>query len=386
MALDFRQIQLPSPQNQSSMFELRGKLTNTQSLVLGIAGVVIILALWWLLAEAFSRKVPVVEGFTTELPSTLTADSLNNEVLRDSILRVDSVKMANATAFKKVYPVVPLPTDVVRSYKNLIQKDNLLGNALRSVWLNLKGYFWAVLLCIPIGFLVGLFPLFRGLFSKPVDALRYLPLTALIGVFIIWFGIYDQMKVAFLAFGIIVFLLPTVIARIDEVEDVYLQTVFTLGASKWQIIKSVYFPAVMSRLLDDIRVLTAVSWTYIIVAEYINKDGGGLGALIYIKRRLQQVPDMFAIILVIILIGFLQDQIFVYLSRRLFPFRYYKSTLDGNREVKYGIFLLLLIFVVAVFLSDVPAISTIALIGALAGLVFIAFGEIKVQTALRKQS
>lgn len=368
------------------MFELRGKLTNTQSLVLGIAGVVIILALWWLLAEAFSRKVPVVEGFTTELPSTLTADSLNNEVLRDSILRVDSVKMANATAFKKVYPVVPLPTDVVRSYKNLIQKDNLLGNALRSVWLNLKGYFWAVLLCIPIGFLVGLFPLFRGLFSKPVDALRYLPLTALIGVFIIWFGIYDQMKVAFLAFGIIVFLLPTVIARIDEVEDVYLQTVFTLGASKWQIIKSVYFPAVMSRLLDDIRVLTAVSWTYIIVAEYINKDGGGLGALIYIKRRLQQVPDMFAIILVIILIGFLQDQIFVYLSRRLFPFRYYKSTLDGNREVKYGIFLLLLIFVVAVFLSDVPAISTIALIGALAGLVFIAFGEIKVQTALRKQS
>lgn len=367
------------------MFELRGKLTRSQSIVLGIVGIVIILAVWWLLAEALSRKIPVVEGFNEELPSTLTADSLQNSALRDSILRADSIKFANATEFKKVYPVVPLPTEVAASYRRLVQNDNLFGNALRSIWLNFQGYFWAVLLCIPIGFVVGLFPLFRGMFSRPVDALRYLPLTALIGVFIIWFGIYDEMKVAFLAFGIIVFLLPIVISRIDDVEDVYLSTVFTLGASKWQTIKSVYFPAVMSRLLDDIRVLTAVSWTYIIVAEYINKDGGGLGALIYIKRRLQQVPDMFALILVIILIGFLQDRIFVYLSKRLYPHRFYKTTLDGNREVRLGIYLLLAIFAFAVFFSKLPMMGTIALIGALAGLVFILFGEVKVQTALQKQ-
>lgn len=367
------------------MFELRGKLSKTQTLVLGIAGIFIILVLWWLLAEAYSRKVPVVEDFNTELPSLLTADSLENAALRDSILLADSIKMANATEFRKIYPIVPLPTQVVASYPRLVKKDNLFFNAFRSVWLNFQGYFWAVLLCVPIGFVVGLFPMFRGLFSKPVDALRYLPLTALIGVFIIWFGIYDEMKVAFLAFGIIVFLLPTVISRIDDVEDVYLQTVFTLGASKWQTIKSVYFPAVMSRLLDDIRVLTAVSWTYIIVAEYINKDGGGLGALIYIKRRLQQVPDMFAIILVIVLIGFLQDQIFAYLGKRLFPFRHYKTSLAGGKEVRLGIYLLLAIFAFAVFFSKIPSLGTIALIGALAGIVFIIFGEIKVQTALRKQ-
>jgi NitT/TauT family transport system permease protein len=368
------------------MFELRGKLTSAQSLVLGIAGIVLIIVLWWLLAEAFSRRVPVVEGFNTELPSTLTADSLENVILRDSILRADSVKLANATQFKKVYPIVPLPTEVLGSYELLVQRDNLPGNAIRSIWLNLKGYFWAVLLCLPIGFLIGLIPLFRGLFSKPVDGLRYLPLTALIGVFIIWFGIYDEMKVAFLAFGIIVFLLPTVIQRIDEVEDVYLSTVFTLGASKWQTIKTVYFPAVMSRLIEDIRVLTAVSWTYIIVAEYINKDGGGLGALIYIKRRLQQVPDMFAIILVIVLIGFLQDRIFVYFSKRLFPFRFYKTTHPGNKEVRYGIYLLLAIFALAVLVPGIPSGSTIALIGALAAVIFVLFGEMKVQASLRKQS
>src|SRR5690606_38106053 len=103
--------------------------------------------------------------------------------------------------------------------------------------------------------------------SKPIEAMRFVPITALIGVFIIWFGIYDEMKVAFLAFGIIVFLLPAVIQRIDEVEDVYLQTTFTLGATNWQTVKSVYLPYVMSKLIDDIRVLTAVSWTYIIITE-----------------------------------------------------------------------------------------------------------------------
>lgn len=331
------------------MFKLRGTLNNTQSLILGISGVVLIVLLWWAMAELLSRQIPVVEGFNTELPSTLTQDSILNTHVRDSLLMADSLKMANATEFKKVYPMIPLPTQVVKSYGSLIKKDALFANSIRSIWLNLQGYFWAVLLSVPIGFLIALVPLFRGLFSKPVDAMRYLPLTALIGVFIVWFGIYDEMKVAFLAFGIIVFLLPTVIQRIDEVSEVYLQTAFTLGATSWQTIKTVYFPAVMSKLIDDIRVLTAVSWTYIIVAEYINKDGGGLGALIYIKRRLQQMPDMFAIILVIVLIGFLQDRIFVYLSKRLFPHRFYKTTLAGNTEVRYGIWMLLAIFTIAVF-------------------------------------
>jgi len=371
------------------MFELRGKLTNSQSIALGIGGVILLVLSWWAMAEMLSRQIPVVDGYNHELPSVLTKDSLKNILLRDSILRVDSIKVANATEFRKVYPMIPLPTQVVKSYSHLVSKDALFSNAIRSIWLNLKGYFWAIFLSVPIGFAIGLFPLFRGLFSKPVDAMRYLPLTALIGVFIVWFGIYDEMKVAFLAFGIIVFLLPTVIQRIDEVADVYLQTAFTLGANTWQTIKTVYFPAVMSKLIDDIRVLTAVSWTYIIVAEYINKDGGGLGALIYIKRRLQQMPDMFAIILVIVLIGFLQDRIFVYLSRRLFPHRFYKTTLSGNTEVRYGIWMLLAILAIGVFqkilFPGFGSIATVAMIVAIAAIVFILYGEFRVQKTLRQQ-
>lgn len=291
---------------------------------------------------------------------------------------------------EKVYPILPTPAMVVQSYPSLIGEDELLPNTLQSVWLNVQGYFWAVVISLPIGLIIGLFPMFRGLFSKQVDALRYLPLTALTGLFIIWFGIEDQMKIAFLAFGIIVYLLPVVVQRIDEVDDVYVKTAFTLGASKWQTVRSVFLPSVMSKLMDDIRVLTAISWTYIIIAELLNRQGG-IGALIYLKARQGQIAKVFATLIVIILIGFLQDRIFVYLDRRLFPHKHYKTTLPGIREVEYGILTILGVMTLAIFQAIFfPGwagwFGNLAWILVLAALVIVVYGEFKVQGALRKTS
>ena len=281
----------------------------------------------------------------------------------------------------KVYPILPTPMQVVRSYPSLVQDDSLAKETFKSIWLNMQGYIWAVLLSIPLGFIIGLFPIFRGLFSKQVDALRYLPLTALTGLFIIWFGIEDQMKIAFLAFGILVYLLPVVVQRIDEVQKVYTQTVFTLGATNWQTIRSVYIPSVMSKVIDDIRVLTAISWTYIIIAELVNREGG-IGSLIYIKARQGQIAKVFAILLVIILIGFIQDRIFVYMDKRLFPHKYHKSRLNGIRETEYGIFVLLLLALFAIAQSiwfpglESSMMSLAAIVGVTA-LIIIGYGEWK---------
>jgi NitT/TauT family transport system permease protein len=212
----------------------------------------------------------------------------------------------------------PPPLKVLNSFKELHFEDALVRNTLFSVKLNLLGYLEAVAISIPIGFAVGLIPLFRGLFNRNVEALRFVPLTAVTGLFIAWFGIDTNMKVQFLAFGIIVYLLPIIVQRIDEVEEVYIQTVYTLGASKWQTIRTVYIPAVLSRISDDIRVLVAISWTYIIVAELVNKSGG-IGSLAYIAARQSRIDKVFAILIVIILIGFIQDKLFVLLDKLLFP-------------------------------------------------------------------
>lgn len=362
-----------------SLFKLRGKLSKQQSWILGLIGLAIFLVVWWVLAEAFSDQRPLVD-IDPRIPSTLDE---NSNINVDSLLKADSLKLANATEFEKIYPLLPPPDKVVTSYPDLIEKDELFKNTLRSVWLNLQGYFWAIFISVPLGFLIGLLPLFRGLFSKQVDALRYLPLTALTGLFIIWFGIEDQMKIAFLAFGIIVYLLPVVVQRIDEVKDVYLKTAFTLGANNWQTIRSVYIPSVMSKLMDDIRVLTAISWTYIIIAELLNRQGG-IGSLIYIKARQGQIEKVFAVLIIIILIGFLQDRIFVYLDKRLFPHKYYKSNPTGIKEVEYGLLTILGVLMLGILLTAmIPSmagtLSQLMTIVTLAGLLMIAYGELKVQ-------
>ncbi len=368
-----------------SLFQLRGALSRTQSIVLGIVGFILLVIVWWVLAELLAVKRPMVD-YTTRLPSELGEDSLS--INRDSLLREDSIRLANAKEFQKVYPLLPPPPAVFYSYKALIEKDALLSNTLRSIWLNIQGYFWAVLLSVPIGFLIGLFPLFKGLFSKQVDALRYLPLTALTGLFIIWFGIEDQMKIAFLAFGILVYLLPVVVQRINEVEDVYLKTVFTLGATDWQTIRTVYFPAVMSKLIDDIRVLTAISWTYIIIAELLNRQGG-IGSLLYVKARQGQIEKVFAALIVIILIGFIQDRIFVYIDKRLFPHKYYKTIVSGIKEMEYGILTILSVMMLVILQSFLlPSFSGImnfiAVIIVIASIIIIAYGELKFQRAYTK--
>ena len=208
-------------------------------------------------------------------------------------------------------------------------------NLCRSIGLNLGGYIKAVLYAIPVGFIIGLVPLFRGAFQRMVDAVRFLPLTALTGLFIIWFGIYAEQKINFLAFGIFIYLLPIVIQRIDEVDDVYLKTVHTLGAGYWQTIKTVYFPAVISRLSDDIRILTAISWTYIIVAE-TSADQGGIGSLIYrAGQRLGRVDITIACLIIIMLVGIFQDKVFSYLDRKFFAYKYQiKDSYDGRNSLK----------------------------------------------------
>lgn len=377
-----------------SLFKLRGPLSKSQSFLLALVGFILLIAVWWILAEAFSVKRPVGINYTTHLPSSLGGDSL--KIDRDSLFRADSIALANATEFEKIYPILPTPLQAVQSYKELIQeKDNkdrnLLNHTLASVWLNIKGYFWAIFISVLFGFIIGLLPLFRGMFSKQVNALRYLPLTALTGLFMIWFGIDDAMKIAFLAFGIIVYLLPVVVQRIDEVKDVYLKTVFTLGANSWHTIRTVYIPSVMSKLIDDIRVLTAISWTYIIIVEYINSSGGGIGALIFRKQRFNEPEQLFALLIIIIIIGFIQDLIFVFIDRRLFSFKYRKTVTPGINESRTGIYIILgAVIILLIIGAFIPGLANI--LGTVAGLIvvtsllLIGFGEFKIFNHSRKNA
>jgi NitT/TauT family transport system permease protein len=259
-----------------SLFKLGGKLSDKLSTIIGVAGFLFLVAIWFL----------ITTGTGWVKPQT-----------------------------------IPSPESVVLSFFELLKKENLIANILYSIKLNVAGYIKAIAFSVPIGFLVALIPFMRSMFSKYIDALRYVPLTGLVGVFIAWFGISSGMKINFLAFGIIVYLLPIVVQRVYETEKIHLDTIHTLGAKSWQVFVKVYWPSVISKLSSDIRVITAISWTYIIVAEMVNNEGG-VGAMIYTSAKQSRLDKIFAIIVIIIIIGFLQDILFKWLDKKLFKFKH----------------------------------------------------------------
>jgi len=230
--------------------------------------------------------------------------------------------------------ILPSPIRVIRAMGFVFVENELIVNLCRSIGLNICGYLEAVVISIVFGFLVGLIPLFNGLFAKPIDAFRFVPLTGVIGLFIVWFGLGVPMKVQFLAFGILIYMLPVIVTRINEVEDVYLKTAYTLGASKWQIVRTVYIPHVLSKFSDDIRVLTAISWTYIIIIESIGNEGG-LGALMW-RTGIRQgnIDKLFAMLFIIIIIGFIQDKLFMMMDKKLYPYKYLKESTKASGQLK----------------------------------------------------
>jgi NitT/TauT family transport system permease protein len=217
--------------------------------------------------------------------------------------------------------VMPTPQKTWNAFIDMKSNDNLMDNILFSLRINVIGYLKSIVGALIVGFAIGLWPTVRKMFSQQVNALRFVPITALMGIFIAISGLTIATKINFLAFGIWVYLVPVVVQRIDEVDTTHLQMMKTLGASFWQTVRYVTWRSVIARLSDDIRILVGISWTYIIVAELAGIQGG-LGSLIFLGERQSNVGKVYAVIIIIVLIGIIQDALFRLIDRLLFKFKY----------------------------------------------------------------
>lgn len=230
---------------------------------------------------------------------------------------------------------LPNPLKVITAFPRLHMELGLVRNALYSLSLNVLGMLEAVVLAVPIGFILGLYPLPRAIVERYLSASRFIPIPVLMGLFIALFGIAMNMKVQFLALAIFVYLVPQVILQIDLLEPIYDETVMTLGATPWQRIKHVFIPGVMPRIYNDIVVLSPISWTYIVVAEAINTNDGGIGAMAYLAGRTGQADILWALVITILVIAVTQDKALILIDKLFFKFKYAQvCKVECKKEVK----------------------------------------------------
>ncbi len=103
----------------------------------------------------------------------------------------------------------------------------------------------------------------------------------------------------------------------ENVDEVYVQTATTLGATKDQIVRHVLIPGSLPAIGEALRVMNGIGWTYVILAEVINARYG-LGYLITVAGKRSHVDQIFALVLVILTIGVVTDWIIRQVNARLF--------------------------------------------------------------------
>jgi NitT/TauT family transport system permease protein len=215
---------------------------------------------------------------------------------------------------------LPSPTEVIRGTIQLFVQQDLAQAILVSTRRIVLSFLLAAALALPLGVLMGSFEVVNRFFEPIVAPLRYMPISAFLSLLILWFGIYEKEKIAFLFLGVFVYLLPVVISSIRAVPEELVQTALTLGASKGQVIRTVLLPAALPEIFDSFRVMNAISWTYVILAEWVN-PGHGLGYLVELARTHQKPSWAFAGLLVIGGIGLLTDFLIRSISDLLFRWR-----------------------------------------------------------------
>ena len=194
------------------------------------------------------------------------------------------------------------------------------GQLIESIWVSsrvvLLGFVFSALLAIPIGLFMGSFRIVQAGFEPTINFIRYLPVTSMVPLLILWLGIGIEQKVAVIFIGTFfqqVVMVTDVVARTPK-DLVYAS--YTLGTGRFSSVFRVLLPYALPGICDAMRITMGWAWTYLVVAELVAANSG-LGYLSLQAMRGFRVDIIFMAILVIGLLGMIFDLTFRLTRRHL---------------------------------------------------------------------
>ncbi|MEE4236673.1 MAG: ABC transporter permease subunit [Anderseniella sp.] len=180
-------------------------------------------------------------------------------------------------------------------YKNYTLWEHL-GSSLARV---IAGFVIGSIIGIPLGYAMGLSGWFRGWFDPIVEFMRPVPPLALIPLVIIWFGIGEEGKVILLFLAALWIMTIAARAGVSGVKISKVHAAYSLGASKWQILRHVIVPNSLPEIFTGARVAMGVCWGTVVAAELVAADKGA--GMMIVNASKFQLTDI--VIMGIILIG-----------------------------------------------------------------------------------
>lgn len=212
--------------------------------------------------------------------------------------------------------LLPPMSVILMDFVRLLGDAELYQHAGASLFRAGSGLLIAIVFGVTAGVLMAWYRPVRVVLNPIVQIFYPMPKSALIPVMIIWLGIGSASKIVLIFLGS---MLPVIVSAFNGtrgVEQVYIWSARSLGASEREVLWEVVLPAAMPQILNGIRTSLAICFVLLVSSELLMSQEG-LGYLIGILGDNGIYPSMFAVIFIVIAMGFLADRLYLMLSKRV---------------------------------------------------------------------
>jgi taurine transport system permease protein len=200
------------------------------------------------------------------------------------------------------------------------QNSTLWQHLGMSLFRVIAGFFFGALIGIPLGYAMGLSDWFRGWFDPIVEFMRPVPPLALIPLVIIWAGIGEVGKIILLFLAALWIMTIAARSGVSGVKLSKVHAAYSLGASKWQVLRYVIIPNSLPDIFTGARVAMGVCWGTVVAAELVAAEQGA-GMMIMVASKFQLTDIVIMGIILIGIIGYGIDILMRMAERWLVPWK-----------------------------------------------------------------
>jgi ABC-type nitrate/sulfonate/bicarbonate transport system permease component len=217
--------------------------------------------------------------------------------------------------------IVPPPSMIARKLWAILAAGAFLQPLGQTLRLLAIGYGIGCMLGSALGLAMGRFAAVHDLLEPLVEIVRPLPKPALLPPLILFLGLGDAMKLSVIALGVFFPVLINTVQGVRGTEPVLVDTARTFGHGRIAQLFKVTLPSALPMIFAGMRVSLGLGLVLVVIAEML-AGTGGVGFLIIDMQRSFRIPDMYAWIVILAVLGFALNLVFLRLERRAIHWSY----------------------------------------------------------------
>ncbi|MEV6219138.1 ABC transporter permease [Nocardia sp. NPDC051833] len=201
---------------------------------------------------------------------------------------------------------LPAPWTVAQTAGDLIADGRLQSNLLTSLQRAALGLGLGVLIGVVLALVAGLSRIGEAIVDGPVQIKRAIPTLALIPLFIVWFGIGEEMKLIVITTSVLIPVYINTHAYLRSVDARYVELAETVGLSRWGFLRRIALPGSLPGFFLGLRLAVTISWLALVVVEQVNATSG-IGYLMTQARTYGQIDVIVVGLVIYGLLGLFGD-------------------------------------------------------------------------------